>query len=73
MMRKTLVELRKFCVIGFVGGSDFSKQIEQLGPDGTCFLHGGPIEPSTRQTEYTCRHWVIAHLSLHSFHSAQGL
>ncbi|KAG0242296.1 Phosphomannomutase [Actinomortierella wolfii] len=31
-MEKTLAELRKKCVIGFVGGSDLNKQIEQLGP-----------------------------------------
>ncbi|GME67909.1 unnamed protein product [[Candida] boidinii] len=31
-MKKTLEELRKKCVIGFVGGSDLSKQVEQLGP-----------------------------------------
>ncbi|KAI8993509.1 eukaryotic phosphomannomutase [Pilobolus umbonatus] len=30
-MKKVLVELRKKCVIGFVGGSDISKQYEQLG------------------------------------------
>ncbi|KAG0287003.1 Phosphomannomutase, partial [Linnemannia gamsii] len=32
-MEETLVELRKKCVIGFVGGSDLSKQVEQLGPN----------------------------------------
>jgi hypothetical protein len=35
-MEETLVALRKKCVIGFVGGSDLSKQVEQLGPNGTC-------------------------------------
>ncbi|KAI8883156.1 eukaryotic phosphomannomutase [Backusella circina FSU 941] len=30
-MRQTLVDLRKKAVIGFVGGSDISKQYEQLG------------------------------------------
>lgn len=30
-MRETLVKLRKKVVIGFVGGSDLSKQVEQLG------------------------------------------
>lgn len=30
-MRETLKALRKKVVIGFVGGSDFSKQVEQLG------------------------------------------
>lgn len=30
-MRTTLAELRKKVVIGFVGGSDLSKQVEQLG------------------------------------------
>lgn len=30
-MRDTLVALRKQVVIGFVGGSDLSKQLEQLG------------------------------------------
>ncbi|KAG0373949.1 Phosphomannomutase [Mortierella sp. AD032] len=32
-MAQTLLELRKKCVIGFVGGSDLSKQVEQLGPN----------------------------------------
>lgn len=32
-MRKTLESLRKKVTIGFVGGSDLSKQIEQFGPD----------------------------------------
>lgn len=31
-MRLTLAKLRKKVVIGFVGGSDLSKQVEQLGP-----------------------------------------
>lgn len=31
-MRETLKKLRKKVVIGFVGGSDLSKQVEQLGP-----------------------------------------
>lgn len=31
-MRDTLVALRKKVVIGFVGGSDLAKQVEQLGP-----------------------------------------
>lgn len=31
-MKQVLKELRKKCAIGFVGGSDFSKQLEQLGP-----------------------------------------
>lgn len=31
-MRETLKKLRKVCAIGFVGGSDLSKQVEQLGP-----------------------------------------
>ena len=30
-MKKVLTELRKKVVIGFVGGSDISKQYEQLG------------------------------------------
>jgi hypothetical protein len=30
-MRQTLADLRKKAVIGFVGGSDISKQYEQLG------------------------------------------
>lgn len=37
-MEETLAELRKKCVIGFVGGSDLTKQVEQLGPNGTCPL-----------------------------------
>ncbi|CCD25946.2 phosphomannomutase SEC53 NDAI_0G01700 [Naumovozyma dairenensis CBS 421] len=32
-VRDTLVKLRKKVVIGFVGGSDLSKQLEQLGPN----------------------------------------
>lgn len=31
-MRKTLQKLREKVVIGFVGGSDLAKQVEQLGP-----------------------------------------
>ncbi|ORX88318.1 eukaryotic phosphomannomutase [Basidiobolus meristosporus CBS 931.73] len=34
-MLDTLTQLRKKVVIGFVGGSDFSKQLEQLGDDVT--------------------------------------
>lgn len=30
-MKETLTKLRKKAVIGFVGGSDISKQYEQLG------------------------------------------
>jgi len=33
-MMKVLIELKKNVVIGFVGGSDLSKQFEQLGPNG---------------------------------------
>lgn len=33
-MLDTLAELRKKVVIGFVGGSDLSKQVEQLGANG---------------------------------------
>ncbi|CEP64961.1 phosphomannomutase SEC53 LALA0_S15e01288g [Lachancea lanzarotensis] len=32
-VRDTLAQLRKKVVIGFVGGSDLSKQLEQLGPN----------------------------------------
>ena len=32
-MKKTLEKLRSKVVVGFVGGSDFSKQVEQLGPN----------------------------------------
>ena len=35
-MVKTLLEVRKTVVIGFVGGSDLSKQKEQLGENGAC-------------------------------------
>lgn len=35
-MLDTLAELRKKVVIGFVGGSDLSKQVEQLGANGKC-------------------------------------
>lgn len=45
-MKQLLKDLRKKCVIGFVGGSDFSKQLEQLGPDvlesfDYCFSENG--------------------------------
>ncbi|KAF9585399.1 Phosphomannomutase [Lunasporangiospora selenospora] len=45
-MLETLVELRKKCVIGFVGGSDLAKQIEQIGDDvleifDFCFAENG--------------------------------
>lgn len=45
-MKDTLDQLRKKCVIGFVGGSDLSKQLEQLGPDVVkefdyCFSENG--------------------------------
>ncbi|KAG0280008.1 Phosphomannomutase [Linnemannia exigua] len=45
-MAQTLIELRKKCVIGFVGGSDLSKQVEQLGPNvlkdfDYCFSENG--------------------------------
>ncbi|KAJ2084154.1 Phosphomannomutase 1 [Coemansia sp. RSA 988] len=45
-MKKTLEELRKKCVIGFVGGSDFVKQKEQLGDNAVdmfdfCFSENG--------------------------------
>jgi phosphomannomutase len=33
----TLKDLKKQCVIGFVGGSDLCKQEEQLGQDGVIF------------------------------------
>ncbi|KAJ3121315.1 Phosphomannomutase [Nowakowskiella sp. JEL0407] len=32
-MKETLIALRKVCVVGFVGGSDLSKQLEQIGED----------------------------------------
>lgn len=45
-MKTTLEKLRKKCVIGFVGGSDLSKQVEQLGDDvlqqfDYCFSENG--------------------------------
>lgn len=45
-MRNTLDKLRKKVVIGFVGGSDLAKQLEQLGPDvlqefDYCFSENG--------------------------------
>ena len=46
-MEETLVALRKKCVIGFVGGSDLEKQVEQLGKDGKSMfsiLPSGPTE-----------------------------
>ncbi|KAF9132860.1 Phosphomannomutase [Mortierella sp. 14UC] len=45
-MEQTLAELRKKCVIGYVSGSDLSKQVEQLGPNvlknfDYCFSENG--------------------------------
>ncbi|KAK6202652.1 phosphomannomutase [Scheffersomyces amazonensis] len=45
-MTKTLEKLRRKVVIGFVGGSDLSKQVEQLGPNvledfDYCFSENG--------------------------------
>ena len=45
-MKKTLAEVKKKCAIGFVGGSDFEKQVEQLGPNilqefDYCFSENG--------------------------------
>ncbi|KAJ2006098.1 Phosphomannomutase 1 [Coemansia thaxteri] len=45
-MKQTLAALRKKCVVGFVGGSDFAKQKEQLGDDALdmfdfCFSENG--------------------------------
>ncbi|RLV92167.1 Phosphomannomutase [Spathaspora sp. JA1] len=45
-MKETLEKLRSKVVIGFVGGSDFSKQVEQLGPNilqefDYCFSENG--------------------------------
>lgn len=45
-MKQVLKDLRKKCAIGFVGGSDFAKQLEQLGPDvlqdfDYCFSENG--------------------------------
>ncbi|CCE83082.1 Piso0_002858 [Millerozyma farinosa CBS 7064] len=45
-MKTTLAKLRQKVVIGFVGGSDFSKQLEQLGPNvleefDYCFSENG--------------------------------
>lgn len=45
-MKQTLEALRKKVVIGFVGGSDLSKQVEQLGPNvlqdfDYCFSENG--------------------------------
>jgi hypothetical protein len=37
-MRALLQKLRKEVVVGFVGGSDFQKQLEQLGSTGMYFL-----------------------------------
>ena len=35
-MYEFVQSIRKVCFIGIVGGSDFKKQIEQLGDDGSC-------------------------------------
>ncbi|KAG0083487.1 Phosphomannomutase, partial [Podila epicladia] len=58
-MENTLKELRKKCVVGFVGGSDLSKQVEQLGPNGMFrstatnndrrFTEAGPAKKSPLQ------------------------
>ncbi|KAI9479135.1 Phosphomannomutase 1 [Coemansia sp. RSA 989] len=45
-MKQTLAALRKKCVVGFVGGSDFVKQKEQLGDNAVdmfdfCFSENG--------------------------------
>lgn len=45
-MKQTLAEVKKKCAIGFVGGSDFNKQVEQLGPNilqefDYCFSENG--------------------------------
>ncbi|KAI8323142.1 sec53p [Martensiomyces pterosporus] len=45
-MKQTLIDLRKKCVVGFVGGSDFVKQKEQLGDNALdlfdfCFSENG--------------------------------
>lgn len=45
-MKQTLIDLRKICAIGFVGGSDLAKQKEQLGNDcldlfDFCFSENG--------------------------------
>lgn len=45
-VRETLIKLRKKVCIGFVGGSDLSKQLEQLGPNvldefDYCFSENG--------------------------------
>lgn len=45
-MKNTLEQLRKHCVVGFVGGSDFAKQKEQLGNNALdmfdfCFSENG--------------------------------
>ncbi|KAA8909225.1 hypothetical protein TRICI_004596 [Trichomonascus ciferrii] len=45
-VKETLAEVRKKCVIGFVGGSDLEKQREQLGPNvlemfDYCFAENG--------------------------------
>lgn len=38
-MLDTLSNLRQKVVIGFVGGSDLSKQLEQLGPKGNHIVY----------------------------------
>ena len=38
-MRETLCKLREKVVVGFVGGSDLPKQVEQIGDDGILILH----------------------------------
>lgn len=42
-MLKLLQELRKKIYVGVVGGSDFAKQKEQLGPNGDVFFHLGAL------------------------------
>ena len=38
-MRETIQKLREKVVVGFVGGSDLPKQIEQIGDDGILILN----------------------------------
>lgn len=63
-MEQTLVELRKKCVVGFVGGSDLSKQIEQLGSNGMWspslpIIHARVLQerPPWQRIDRPCR-WI---------------
>lgn len=42
-MKETLRRLREKVVVGFVGGSDLPKQVEQIGDDGKMIVQLFPF------------------------------